>query len=65
MLLQNLILEEQAKKYVTEFRLEMTELIHVNPQTLEERHRVFLLKKRKVDSFRDEIKIDENREIHV
>ncbi len=58
-------LEEQVKKYVVELQLEMTELIHVNPQTQEERHQAFLLKKRIVDTVLEEARIDENREIHV
>jgi DNA invertase Pin-like site-specific DNA recombinase len=57
--------EEQLKKYVAELQLEMTELIHANPQTPEERHQVFLLKKRIVDKVLEEARIDENREIHV
>ena len=43
----------------------MVELINVNPQTPEERHQVFLLKKRIVDTVLAEVRIDENREIHV
>ena len=38
-------LEEQVEKYVVDLQLEITELIHANPQTPEERHQVFLLKK--------------------
>ena len=30
-------LEEQVKKYVAELQSEMTELVHANPQTSEER----------------------------
>jgi len=44
-------LEEQVKKYVAELQAEMTELIHTNPQTSEEKHQVFMLKKRIVDRF--------------
>jgi hypothetical protein len=46
-------------------QLQMLELIHANPQTPEERHQVFLLKKRVVDTVLEEARIDENREIHV
>lgn len=46
----NLDLEEQVKKYVAELQSEMAELINANPQTPEECHQVFLLKKRIVDS---------------
>ena len=58
-------LEEQVKKYVAELQSEMAELIHVNPQTSEERHQVFLVKKRIVDTVLEEAQIDKNREIHV
>jgi site-specific DNA recombinase len=57
--------EEQVKKYVAELQSEMNELIHANPQTPEERHQVFLLKKRIVDTVLEEVRIDKNREIHV
>lgn len=55
--------EEQVKKYGVELRSEMTELIHANPQTPEERHQVFLLKKHIMDSVLEEARVDENREI--
>lgn len=58
-------LEEQVKQYVADLQVEMVELIHANPQTSEERHQVFLLKKRIVDGVLAEARIDENREIHV
>jgi len=58
-------LEEQVKKYVAELQSEMAELIHADPQTPEERHQLFLLKKRIVDSILTEARIDEYREIHV
>lgn len=57
----NLTLE----KYIADLQLEMAELINANPQTPEERHQVFLLKKRIVDTVLAEVRIDENREIHV
>jgi hypothetical protein len=40
-------------------------LINADPQTPEERHQVFQLKKRIVNAVLAEAKIDENREIHV
>ena len=58
-------LEEQVKKYVAELQAEMTELINANLQTSEERHQVFLLKKRLVDTVVAEVRIDENREINI
>lgn len=44
---------------------EMAELIHADPQNSEEKHQVFLLKKRIVDTVLAEARIDENREIHI
>lgn len=58
-------LEEQVKKYVGDLQSEMAELIKADPQTPEERHQVFKLKKQIVDSVLIEARIDENREIHV
>lgn len=58
-------LGEQIKKYVAELQSEMVELIHANPQTPEERHQVFVLKKRIVDTVLEEVRIDEGREIHI
>jgi len=58
-------LEEEVKKYVAELQSEMAELIHADPQTPDERHQVFLLKKRIVDTVLAEVRIDENREIHI
>jgi hypothetical protein len=43
----------------------MAELIDATPQNPEERHQVFLLKKRIVDTVLVEARIDENREILV
>jgi hypothetical protein len=51
--------------YVAELQSEMVELIHADPQTPEERHQVFLLKKRVVDTVLKEARIDQNREIHI
>jgi hypothetical protein len=58
-------LEEQINKDVADLQSEMAELIHANPQTSEERHQVFLLKKQIVDKVLAEARIDENRDIHV
>jgi DNA invertase Pin-like site-specific DNA recombinase len=58
-------LEEQVKRYVAELQSEMAELIDATPQNPEERHQVFLLKKRIVDTVLVEARIDENREILV
>ncbi|HET7143470.1 MAG TPA: recombinase family protein, partial [Anaerolineales bacterium] len=58
-------LEEQVKKYVADLQVEMAEMINVNPQTPEERHQVFMLKKQIVDAVLAEARIDENRDVHV
>jgi hypothetical protein len=58
-------LEEQIEKYVADLQSEMSELINANPQTPEEKHQVFLLKKRIVDMVLEEARIDENREIQI
>lgn len=58
-------LEEQVKEYVADLQTEMDELINATPQTPEDHHQVFLLKKRIVDTVLAEARIDENRDIHV
>ncbi|MEW6405568.1 MAG: hypothetical protein AB1649_27560, partial [Chloroflexota bacterium] len=58
-------LEEQIKKYAAELQSEMVELIHADPQTPEERHQVYLLKRRVVDKVLKEARIDQNRQIHM
>ena len=58
-------LEEQIKKYVAELQSEMFELIRADPQTPEEKHQVFLLKKRVMDTVLEEARIDQNRQIHM
>jgi hypothetical protein len=58
-------LEEQVKKYKADLQSEMAELINSNPQTSEEKHQVFLLKKQIVDKVIAELRIDENRDIQI
>jgi hypothetical protein len=43
----------------------MAELITADPQTPDEKHQVFLLKKRIVDTVLMDARIDERRGIHV
>lgn len=62
---EKLDMEEQVKKYVTELQSEMAKLITANPQTPDEQHRVFLLKKRIVDTVLAEARINERREIQI
>ncbi len=58
-------LEKQVKKYVAELQSEMVELINANPQTPDERHQVFLVKKQILNTVLLEARIDKDREIHV
>ena len=60
-----LYLKEQGKKYVGDLQSEINELIRADPQTSEENHQVFLLKKRIVDIVLVGARVDENREIHI
>jgi hypothetical protein len=57
--------EEQVKEYVVDLQVEIEELINATPQTPEDRHQVFLLKKQIVNAVLAEARIDENREVHV
>ena len=58
-------LEEQVKNYVADLQSEMAKLIYADPQNPEEKHQMFLLKKRIVDTVLAEARIDQNREIHI
>lgn len=62
---EKLDLEEQVKTYVAELQSEMAKLITANPQTPDEQHQVFLLKKRIVDTVLAEARINERREIQI
>lgn len=57
--------EYKFNEYLADLQVAMDELKKAAPQTVEERHRVFLLKKRIVDTLLAEARIDQNREIHV
>ena len=50
---------------MAELQSKRIELIHADPQTPEERHQVFVLKKRVVDTVLEETRIDQNRQIHM
>jgi len=62
---EKLDLEEQLKTYVAELQSEIARLITTNPQTLDEQHQVFMLKKRIVDTVLSEARINERREIQI
>jgi hypothetical protein len=54
-------LEERVSKYVADLQPKLAESINANPQTSEERHRVFLLKKRILNAVLAGATMDENR----
>ncbi len=58
-------LEEQVKIYLDDLQAKIEGLKNAAPETSEERHLIFLLKKHVVDTVLSEARIDENREIHV
>ena len=57
--------EAKFNEYIEDLRAGIEELKNCAPETLEERHRVFLLKKKVVDVLLEEATIDENKDIHV
>lgn len=57
--------EEKIKDYVTDLQTGIEELNNAIPKTLEEQHRVFLLKKQLVDELVAEAMIDDKRDIQV
>ncbi len=50
--------EYKFNEYLADLQVAMDELKRAAPQTIEERHRVFLLKKRIVDTLLAEARID-------
>lgn len=57
--------EEKVKEYVTNLQAGIEELNNAIPQTPEEQHRVFLLKKQLVDELVAEAMINGKRDIQV
>ena len=57
--------EEKVKGYVIDLQAGIEELNNAIPKTLEEQHRVFLLKKQLVDELVAEVMIDGKRDIQV
>jgi len=57
--------EAKFNEYLDDLRAGIEELKNAAPETSEERHRVFLLKKKVVDVLLEEATIDEHKEIHV
>jgi len=57
--------EEKFEEYLADLQVGVVELKEAAPQTEEERHRVFLLKKKVVDTLVEEVTINRNRELNV
>ena len=57
--------EAKFEEYLADLQSGVVELKEAAPQTDEERHRVFLLRKQVVDTLVEEVKINRNRELNV
>jgi len=57
--------EAKFEEYLADLQSGVVELKEAAPQTDEERHRLFLLKKQVVDTLVEEVKIDRNRKLNV
>jgi hypothetical protein len=61
----NLNFDSRVSAYVSDLQSGLEELNSITPQDPEERHHVFLMKKRMVNMLLEEVLIDGDREIHV
>jgi hypothetical protein len=57
--------EAKVDEYLTDLRAGVEELRNATPQTEEERHEVFLLKKQIVDTLVERVTIDKNHDVNV
>jgi hypothetical protein len=57
--------EENVAEFLADLKAGVDELKTVAPQTPEEQHEIFLLKKRVVDTLVERIEIDKERNLHV
>jgi DNA invertase Pin-like site-specific DNA recombinase len=57
--------DARVSAYVQNIQAGLEEIIKANPETTEERHSLFLRKKRLVDELLEECVIDGNRQIHI
>lgn len=57
--------EAKFEEYLADLQSGVVELKEAAPQTDEERHKVFLLRKKVVDTLVEEVKINRNRELDV
>ena len=57
--------DDRVSAYVKDLQAGLEELNSANPQSPEERHTLFLMKKRLVDTLLEEVVIDGNRQIQI
>jgi hypothetical protein len=57
--------EDHVVEFLDDLRTGVEELKDVAPQTNEEQHEVFMLKKRVIDTLVERIEIDKDRNLHV
>ncbi len=57
--------EAKFEEYMKDLRAGIDELRNAAPQTAEERHRIFLLKRQVIETLLESATIDKNREVHV
>ena len=57
--------EAKFNEYLADLRIGIEELRNATPQTDEERHQVFLLKRKVVETLLAGATIDKDREVHV
>lgn len=57
--------DARVSAYVRDLQAGLEDVINANPQNDEERHKLFLMKRRFVDTLLEEVMIDGDRQIHV
>ena len=57
--------DDRVSAYVKDLQAGLEELNSANPQSAEERHTLFLMKKRLVDTLLEEVVIDGDRQIQI
>jgi hypothetical protein len=57
--------DARVSAYVKDLQVGLEELNNANPQSPEERHTLFLTRKRLVDTLLEEVVIDGDRQIHI
>jgi hypothetical protein len=57
--------DARVSAYVQDLQVDLEDAINANPQSDEERHQLFLRKRRYIDDLLEEVVIDGDRQIHV